>query len=147
MCAPQGNMAEGKGAIVQDALTGKADHVQGEKGALSPALPPLPCGVTRPRGRQRQQYACLLRCLVEIERVLEDPGHQHNMVTTEYRIHRSMNRSDIAVPFRSIKAIPLTSTRGGVISDVLGSQARSLPNSCQLRACECYSYRATTRRE
>jgi len=27
---------------------------QGEKGALSPALPPLPCGMTRPRGREQR---------------------------------------------------------------------------------------------
>jgi len=120
---------------------------QGKKGALSSALPPLPCGVTCPRGRERRQYACLLRCLVEIERALEDPVHQHNTVTTEYRIHRSMNRSDIALPFRSIKAIPLTNTGSEGISDVLGSHARSLPSSSRLRACECYSDRAVTRRE
>jgi len=70
-----------------------------------------------------------------------------NRVTTEYRIHRSMNRSDIALPFRPIKAISLTNTGGGVISDVLGSHARSLPSSSRSRVCQCYFDRATTRRE
>jgi len=70
-----------------------------------------------------------------------------NTVTTEYRIYRSMNRSDIALPFRPIKAVSLTNPGGGVISDVLGSHARSLPSSSRLRACECYCNGATTRRE